>query len=147
MKLTTKGRYGTRALLELALNIEKQPVYLKDIAFRQQIPLAYLVQIVSLLISGGIVRSTRGVRGGISLVKDPSEIKLSEVIKLLEGSIDPAECIEKPKVCERADTCVMRDVWIEMKNAMDRVLESTTLQDLLERQLEKNANKEEMYYI
>ena len=147
MKLSTKGRYGTRALLELALHKSDDPVSLKDIACRQEISLSYLEQLVSPLVAGGIIRSTKGPRGGISLVKDPSEIKLSDIIQTLEGSVAPAECVDNPDVCDRSPSCVTRDVWSEMKTAMSGVLESTTLQDLVERQKEKQELREEMYYI
>ena len=147
MKLSTKGRYGTRALLELALHKGDDPMSLKDIACRQEISLSYLEQLVSPLVAGGIIRSTKGPRGGISLVKNPSEIKLSDIIQTLEGSVAPAECVDNPDVCDRSPSCVTRDVWSEMKTAMSGVLESTTLQDLVERQKEKQELREEMYYI
>lgn len=134
MKLTTKGRYGTRALLDIALHQEEEPITLKEIARRQQIPLPYLEHLIPPLVEGGIIRSTRGVGGGISLAKSPGEIHLSEIIGLLENSTAPAECVENPGVCRRAESCATRDIWSEVKAAMDRVLQSTTLQDLVERQ-------------
>jgi len=142
MKLSTRGRYGTRALLELALHKGDDPMSLKDIACRQQISLSYLEQLVSPLVAGGIIRSTRGLRGGVSLVRDPSEIKLSEIIRALEGSIAPAECVDNPDICDRSPFCVTRDIWSEMKIAMSEVLESTTLQDLVERQKGKHLDDE-----
>ena len=102
---------------------------------------------MSPLIAGSIIRSTRGARGGISLTKLPEEIKLSEVIQLLEGSTAPVECINNPEVCGRSELCVARDIWDELKKAMDGVLESTTLQDLVERQKRKEQSAEAMYYI
>ena len=147
MKLSTKGRYGTRALLELALHQGEGPILLRDIAQRQQIPLKYLEHLVTPLIAGGIIRSTRGAGGGISLAKPPEQVKLSEVIQLLEGSIAPAECVNNPGVCSRSKLCVTRDIWGELKKAIDGVLESTTLQDLVERQKRKEQPEEAMYYI
>jgi Rrf2 family protein len=147
MKLSTRGRYGTRALLELALHQEAGPISLKDIAQRQEIPLGYLEHLITPLIAGGIVRSTRGVRGGVSLAKPPERIRLSEVIHLLEGSIAPAECVNSPGICSRSKSCVTRDIWGELKQAMDGVLESTTLQDLVERHRRKEQPEEVMYYI
>jgi len=141
MKLSTKGRYGVRALLDLALHQGEGLVLLKDIARRQEISLPYLDHLITPLIAGGIVRSTRGARGGISLLKHPQEIKLSEVIQLLEGSIAPVECVNHPKICARSDLCVTRDIWGEMKKAMNGVLETTTLQDLVERQRQKEASQ------
>jgi Rrf2 family protein len=139
MKLSTKGRYGLRALLDLALHQGEGLVLLKDIAQRQEISLPYLEHLITPLLAGGIIRSTRGAQGGISLLKRPQEIKLSEVIQLLEGSLAPVECVNHPEICSRSDICVTRDIWIEMKSAMNEVLDSTTLQDLVERQRQKEA--------
>ena len=147
MKLSTKGRYGTRALLDVALHQEDSPVQLKVIAQRQQISLHYLEHIIAPLIAAGLLRSTRGAYGGVSLGKPPQEIVLSEVIQVLEGSITPVECVDDPNVCSRADICVTRDVWTEVKRAMAGVLESVTLQDLVERQIDKQKLASEMYYI
>jgi len=147
MKLSTRGRYGTRALLELALHQGEGPVLLKDIAQRQQISLPYLEHLITLLIVGGIVRSTRGPRGGVWLAKSPQEIRLSEVIQLLEGSIAPVECVNNSGVCSRSELCVTRDIWSEVKKAINGVLEYTTLQDLVERQKRKERPEEVMYYI
>ena len=141
MKLSTRGRYGTRALLDLSLHSDEGIVPLKDIARRQEISLPYLEHIITPLIAGGIVKSTRGARGGISLLRHPREIKLSEVIQLLEGSIAPVDCINHPKTCHRSDFCVTRDVWGEMKEAMNQILENTTLQDLVERQKQREQTE------
>jgi Rrf2 family cysteine metabolism transcriptional repressor len=142
MKLSTKGRYGTRALTDIALHREDEPVSLKDIARRQQISLPYLEHLITPLVEGGIIRSTRGVGGGVSLTKSPGKISLSEVVGLLEGSIAPVKCVNDPTVCSRSKSCVTRNIWLELKTAMDGVLESTTLQDLVERQQDKG---EELY--
>ncbi len=147
MKLSTRGRYGTRALLELALHQGEGPVLLKDIAQRQQISLQYLAHLITPLIAGGLVRSTRGARGGVLLTKTPDKIKLSEVIQLFEGSLAPVDCIDNPGICKRSAFCVTRDVWGELKEVMNGVLESTTLQDLVERQKEKEQPEEVMYCI
>ena len=147
MKLSTKGRYGTRALLDVALHQEDSPVQLKVIAQRQQISLHYLEHIVAPLIAAGLLRSTRGAYGGVSLGKPPQEIVLSEVIQVLEGSITPVECVDDPNVCSRADICATRDVWTDVKKAMAGVLESVTLQDLVERQKDKQKLVSAMYYI
>jgi len=147
MKLSTRARYGTRALLEVALHQGERPVLLKDIAQRQQISLQYLEHLVTPLIAGCILRSTRGARGGVSLTKPPDEIRLSEVIHLLEGSVAPVDCVNNSGVCPRSGLCVARDVWGELKRAMDSVLESTTLQDLVERQKRKEHPGEVMYHI
>lgn len=147
MKLSTRGQYGTRALLDLALHWGKEPVPLKDIARRQNISLHYLEHLIAPLIGARIVGSTRGARGGVQLVRPPHEVKLIEVIPLLEGSTAPVDCLNNPESCPRYDLCVTRDIWDEMKKAIDGVLESTTLQDLVERQKRKEQSKEAMYYI
>ena len=147
MKLSTRGRYATRALLDLALHHEEEPVLLRDIAQRQQISLRYLEHLITPLITAGIVQSTRGPKGGVSLIKPPEEIRLSEVIQLVEGSTAPVECVDNPEMCTRSELCVTRDIWGEIKKAIDGVLESTTLQDLVEQQKRREQTKEAMYYI
>lgn len=147
MKLSTRGQYGTRALLDLALHSGEGLVLLKDISRRQQISLPYLERVITPLIAGGILRSTRGPKGGVSLARSPQKIRLSEVIRLLEGSIAPVECVNDPTYCSRSDFCVTRDIWGELNEAMNGVLESITLQDLVERQKRKENPKEVMYYI
>ena len=147
MKLSTRSRYGTRALLELALHRGEEPVLLKEIAKRQQISLPYLEHLIAPLIAGRIIRSTKGPRGGVSLAKSPEEIKLSEVMQLLEGSVAPVECINDPGICDRSEFCVTRDIWNELKKVMDGVLESTTLQDLVERHKKKEQPEPVMYHI
>lgn len=147
MKLSTRGRYGTRALLDLALHQDEKPVLLKDIAEREQISVRYLEHLITPLIAGGIIRTTRGAKGGVSLAKPPEEIKLSEVIQLLEGSIAPVECVNSPEICTRSKSCVTRDIWGELTQAIDGILKSTTLQDLVERQRRKEQPEEVMYYI
>ena len=147
MKLSTRGRYGTRALLELALHYGEGPVPLKDIARSQQISLQYLEHIITPLVAAGIIRSTPGARGGVWLARPPREVKLSDVIGLLEGSMAPVECVNNPEICDRSELCVTRDIWSELKKVMNGVLESTTLQDLVERQKGKEKPEEVMYHI
>ncbi|MFP3976246.1 MAG: RrF2 family transcriptional regulator [Dehalococcoidia bacterium] len=138
MKLSTRARYGTRALVELALHWGEGAVLLRDIASRQNIPLPYLEHLISPLVQAGIVKSTRGARGGLSLAKSPEEITLSEVIPLLEGSIDLLDCVNNPESCPYSDTCVTRRIWVELKESMDKTLQSVTLQDLV---TQENGNQ------
>jgi Rrf2 family protein len=140
MKLSTRARYGTRALLDLALHSGDGTVLLKDIAQRQE-------HLITPLIAAGLVKSTRGARGGVILLKPAAEIKLSELLELLEGSIAPVDCVNNPKICHRSAFCVTRDIWIEMKKVMNGFLEATTLQDLVERQKGKGQTGTNMYYI
>jgi Rrf2 family protein len=139
MKFSTRARYGTRILLELALHWGKGPMLLKAISKKQEIPLPYLQQLIGPLVKAGIIKTTRGARGGISLLKPPKEVILSEVIKLLEGSIAPVACVDNPELYPRSGLCVTHDIWVEVKKAMDRVLESTTFEDLVERQKQKGT--------
>jgi len=147
MKLSTRGRYGLRALLDLAVHQGEGMVLLKDVARRQEFSLPYLEHLITPLIAGGLVKSTRGARGGVLLVKPPAEVKLTEVVQLLEGSIAPVDCVNDPRVCSRSASCVTRDVWIQIKDAMTQVLDSTTLQDLVERQRQKEQTETRMYHI
>ena len=147
MKLSTRTRYGTRALLDLALHQGEGQVLLKNIAQRQQVSLRYLEHLITPLIAAGMVRSARGPRGGVWLAKPPREIKLSDVIQLLEGSTASVDCVDNPETCPRSDLCATRDIWGELKKVMNGVLEATTLQDLVERQKRKERPEEAMYHI
>lgn len=139
MKISTKGRYGVRAMLDLALYGGQKPILVREIAQRQQISERYLEHILISLKLAGIVKSTRGARGGFTLAKPPSQIKLSEIIKAMEGSLAPVKCADDYGMCSRADLCVTRDIWVAMKEAINSILESTTLQDLVERQAIKET--------
>ena len=147
MKLSTRGQYGTRALLDLALHDGQKLVLVKDIAERQQISPRYLEHLITRLIAGGLVRSTRGPKGGVVLARPPEEIELSEVIHLLEGPIALVECINAPDICSRFGFCVTRDIWAELGEAINKILKSTTVQDLVERQKSKQLSETAMYYI
>jgi Rrf2 family protein len=147
MRLSTKGRYGVRALVDIALNSDGGPVLLKDIARRQDISAQYLEHLVAPLIRAGILRSIRGAKGGIALAKPPEEITLSRVIEILEGSVAPVECVDNAALCARSAQCATRDVWGEIKAAVMGVLESLTLKDLMDRQRAKAPSKSETYSI
>ena len=147
MKLSTRGRYGLRALLDLAVHQGEGMVLLKDIARRQEVSLPYLEHLITPLITAGLVKSTRGARGGVLLIRPPAEVKLTEIVLLLEGSIAPVDCVNDPKACSRAASCVTRDIWIQIKDAMTQVQDSTTLQDLVERQRQKEQTETRMYHI
>ena len=133
MKLTTKGRYATRAMLDLALHRDEGAVLVRDIARRQEVSEKYLKQLLAPLKAAGLVRTIRGARGGFTLAKPPSEIKLIEIVQVMEGSMAPSECVDDARICSRSDSCVTRQVWTEIKEATDKVLESTNLQDLVGR--------------
>jgi Rrf2 family protein len=147
MRLSTKSRYGARALLQLALAYGQGPVHLKEIAQKQQISIKYLEQLIASLKAAGIVKSVRGAKGGDLLSRPPEEIGLSEIFLVLEGSLAPVECVDDAEVCERADFCATREVWKQIKECLDKVLGPLTLKDLVERHREKTKPQELMYYI
>jgi Rrf2 family protein len=121
----------------LALHYGEGPTLVKDIAERQHISERYLEHLLILLKVAGMVRSARGTRGGFTLAKPPSQIRLSEIIRATEGSMAPAECVDAPEAYPRTSLCAVYDVWVEMKEAINNILESVTVQDLLERQRQK----------
>jgi len=138
MKLSTKGRYAIRAMFDLALQPREGPTLLKDISKRQGISNMYLEQLFTRLQASGMVRSIRGSRGGFLLIKSPSEISLLDILQTMEGSTALVECVDNAALCPRANSCVTRKAWVKTKEAMDEVLESTTLQDLIEWNNEDN---------
>ncbi|MCJ7778282.1 MAG: RrF2 family transcriptional regulator, partial [Sedimentisphaerales bacterium] len=133
MKLSTRTRYGVRAVIELAATDSKRPVPLKVIAERQDISVKYLEQLMNALRSGGIVHSIRGAKGGYILAKPPNQIKLSEVFNCLEGPVITAECVEDEDYCRRAADCAARLLWVQVEEAIKNVLDSVTVQDLIDR--------------
>ena len=122
MRLSTKGRYGARLMLELALNYGNGPVLLKDIARRQEISEGYLEHLLPPLKAAGLVNSRRGPHGGYMLAKTPSEITLREVVQVLEGSLSPAECVDTPSVCQRVHSGVARDIWKKLGEKISHTL-------------------------
>ncbi len=147
MKLSTRTRYGMRALMDLAIHSSEKTVQLKDIAKRQDISLSYLEHLVMPLVSAGMVKSTRGARGGIKLGRPARQIRLVEILEILEGPLAPVECLKDSKYCARSGACATQDVWNEMKEAMGNVLRTQTLQDLADRQKTKYGQPAAMYYI
>jgi Rrf2 family protein len=131
MRISTKGRYGTRLMLELALKYhENKPVLLRQIAENQKISLKYLEQIISPLKNAGFVRAIRGAKGGYMLSKPPEKINLAEIIQCLEGEIDIAECITHPEICDNFTDCITREIWKRVSIKIRDTLESITLADL-----------------
>jgi len=145
MKLSTRGRYGARATLDLALHYGKGPVSLKDIARRQEISERYLEHIMTALVSTGLVQSMRGQHGGFSLAKLPKEIKLSQIIQAVEGPISLVSCVDNPKICNRVDMCITHEIWEEVKKAMLEVLDSITLEDMVKMQKKKLSRRRREY--
>jgi Rrf2 family protein len=138
MRLSTRTRYAARALAELASG-RVTPVSVREIAEREHISAKYLEQIFHTLSSVGLVRAIRGKSGGYELAKPPASITLKDVFVVFEGSI-ALECTDDPDRCPLVETCATRDTWVELKEAILRVLERTTLQDLAERKRVKSAS-------
>lgn len=137
MKISTKGRYALRLMLDLAMNGENNVVRIKDIAERQQISDKYLEQIISILNKAGYVRSTRGPQGGYSLRKAPEEYTVGDILRLTEGSLAPVACVEEEGSCEREVDCVTVEVWKQLNQAISDVVDHITLADLVALQEEK----------
>ena len=134
MKLSTKCRYGLRAILEIARKYGKGPSKRKDIAKKEALSSSYLENILLILRNRKIIETTRGVKGGYVLCRPPSEITVYEVIDALEGSLSIVGCVEKPEKCGRSGRCVSRTVWLELTGAIRNVLAGLSLQDLLDKE-------------
>jgi len=133
MKLSTRTRYGIRAIIELAQYEGTRPLQLKTIADRQDISIKYREQLIGLLRSAGLVRSVRGSKGGYVLGRPAEQIKLSEVFRCLEGSVTTTECVEDGDVCKRSADCVAREIWVEVEAAIHHVLDAITLDNVAKR--------------
>lgn len=133
-QVSTRGRYGLRAMLELALHCEEGPVPLRKVAEMQDISFKYLEQLTADLKDAGLVQSVQGAGGGYKLARPPSEIKLIEIMRALEGELAPVECVGSPEVCSKTRTCATREVWSEVESALKEIFGSRTLRDLVERQ-------------
>lgn len=141
MRISTKGRYALRLMLDLAMNDDGNVVRIKDIAARQEISDKYLEQIISILNKAGYVRSTRGPQGGYSLKKKPEEYTVGMILKLTEGSLAPVPCVEEDALlCEREGQCATVEVWKRLNQAVNDVVEHITLADLVE--IQKRKQKE-----
>ena len=132
MKLSTRGRYATRALLDLALHYQESPVTARDIAKRQQLSAQYLEHLIAPLKAAGLVKSVRGANGGFVLGKEPSLITISDIIRAAEGSTALVACVDDPDSCSRAPHCPTRRVWVDATRALEGVLESTTIQNMMD---------------
>lgn len=140
IKISTKGRYGTRVMVELALNYGKGPVLLKDIAKRQDISAGYLDQLVPSLKAAGLITSSRGTQRGYLLTKEPKDITLRDIIEALEGEVNIAECLHQPLLCPRISFCPTRPIWAEISKSLVKTLESFTLDMLVKKCNEKKDN-------
>jgi Rrf2 family protein len=146
MKLSTKGRYGVKAVFDLAINYKKEHLSIKSIAERRGVSEYYLEQLFAQLRRAGIIKSIRGAYGGYTLSRPPNEITVYEIIEVLEGSIEISDCIEET-TCNNIDCCPTRLLWVRVKESIDGVLKSTTLQDMVDdyyrmKQVKEGVNNE-----
>jgi len=128
-------------MLQLGLAHQTGPLTVKEMARRECISARYLEKLILSLKTAGLVTSARGPHGGYVLARSPSEIKLSEIVEALQGALSLVECVDHPEVCPRQELCVTYGIWKEMKDAMVGILESLTLQDLVERRRKKEESK------
>ena len=147
MRISTKARYGTRVMVELAMNYGNGPLRVREMAKRQGLSAKYIEQLIASLKGAGLVNAVRGVHGGYSLAKPPARISLLEVFERLEGSLNQLECRGCPGSCARDEACVTRDIWTEMRRAVAGVLESVTLEDMSARTRAQERAASAMYYI
>ncbi len=147
MKLSTKIRYGARAMVELASHYGEGPIELKEIARKEDISLKYLEQVINPLRTAGLVKAIRGSKGGYSLGKPPSAICLYDVVETLEGPLNLLECLQDSKACPRIPLCVTRDIWKEVSDAISKIFYSVTLEDMVNRKKEKEGRDSSMYQI
>lgn len=138
MKVSTKGRYALRLMLDLATHSSGEPIRLKDVAGRQQISEKYLEQIISIISKAGYVRSVRGPQGGYILQKAPREYTVGMILRLTEGSLAPVECVQgNSGTCEMENSCATRILWKKLDDAINSVVDHVTLEDLMDWQAEQ----------
>lgn len=147
MRISTKIRYGARAMLELASHYGEGPIDLREIATRENISLKYLEQVMIPLKTGGLVKSVRGSKGGYSLAKPPSNICLNDVVEILDGHIQLIECLTNPEECQKTSSCVTREIWREASEAIMKIFRSVTLEEMVNRKREKEGKTPPMYQI
>ncbi len=144
MQISTRGRYGLRAMVDLAMHNQEGPLALRVIAERQEISESYLEQVFTNLRKASLVRASRGAQGGYELVRLAKDITVGDVLRALEGPIAPVLCVENEQ-CDREKHCITRWFWQDLKEVIDTFLDATTLQDLADRALSGDVNV--MYYI
>ena len=139
MKISTKGRYALRLMLDLAMHDTGEYISLKDISSRQEISVKYLEQIVISLSRAGLVKSVRGSQGGYRLAKAPEEYRAGDILRLIEGSLAPVSCLDdNVNQCPRSEQCATLELWKRLNNAINAVVDSMTLADLAEIQKRKS---------
>ena len=131
MKLSTRSRYGTRMMLDLAQHYDEGPVQIRNVSKRENISVKYLEQLIIPLKKANFIKSVRGPKGGHMLAKPPEAITVGEIVRVLEGGINLSSCIENPEVCDRTSDCLTRDLWEEATKAMYEKLNSATLSKMI----------------
>ncbi len=133
MKLSTKGRYGLRAVIDLARYAKEEPVSLAAVAERQNISISYLEQLIAKLKKAGIVKSTRGAQGGYTLAKAPEEISVGDILRALEGNLNPVDCVEAngDTTCAASDFCVTKYVWKRISDSINETVDAIFLSELI----------------
>ncbi|MEG0571380.1 MAG: Rrf2 family transcriptional regulator [Oscillospiraceae bacterium] len=139
MKVSTKGRYGLRLMIDLAIFYDVKLVSLKDISKKENISGKYLEQIIMQLHRGNLVKGVRGAQGGYALSREPQQITVGDVLRVVEGSMSPVDCLDKNDACERRQHCTTLEVWEKLKNAIDGVIDNITLKDLADKEIEKQT--------
>ncbi|MCR5149825.1 MAG: RrF2 family transcriptional regulator [Clostridiales bacterium] len=139
MKVSTKGRYALRMMLDLAQHYEEGFISLKDISKRQEISKKYLEQIIIIINKPDFLKTNRGSQGGYKLAKSPSEYTVGDILRLTEGSLSPVDCVDNPSECERYAGCLTLPVWKHLSEIINDYLDSVTLQDILDTQQEEYA--------
>lgn len=137
LRISTKGRYGTRAMVYLGENFGQEPVSLGELAEKEGVSLKYMEQIVPLLKNSGLIRSVRGPGGGYMLTKKPHKISLCDILLALEGRGSLVDCLSDETVCDRTEECVTYEIWQDIQAAVNKVLDSTTLADMVNRRRKK----------
>lgn len=132
MKISTKGRYALRLMLDLAINDGEELIRIKDISKRQGISEKYLEQIISYLKKAGYVKSLRGAQGGYRLSMEPKEYSVGMILRLTEGNMVPVGCLEERESCDRIDSCTTMRLWAMINDAVKGVIDKITLQDLVD---------------
>ncbi len=147
MKLSTKGRYGLKAMFELALHYGEGPIPLKMIAENQGISEHYLEQLIAILKKNGLVNSVRGAQGGYLLSEQPSKIVVGDIIRSLEGDIALVNCVGDETLCAASNKCVTKMVWDRISDSINEVIDGINLQDMIDEHIRLNSDGEYMYYI
>jgi len=147
VKISTKGRYGVRFMLDLAIHSQEHVVTLKAVARRQQISEKYLWQVVTPLKSAGLITATVGAKGGYMLARDPAKITLKDILEPLEGDCVLVKCTQRAGACRRSSACVAREIWQEVSRTLARTMETITLKTMIEKYKAKQAGTNLTYNI